>query len=56
VTRARTTLLASLMTLGAACSKPGVNAGEEGGVAFIIFAVMLVITYAVLWYFLGRED
>jgi hypothetical protein len=44
------------MTSLAACSKPGVNAGEEGGVAFIIFAVMLVVAYAVLWYFLGRED
>lgn len=39
-----------------ACASPGVNAGEEGGVAFIIFAVMLVITYAVLWFIIGRED
>jgi hypothetical protein len=34
----------------------GVNAGEQGGVAFIAFTVMLVVTVAVLYYFLGRED
>lgn len=34
----------------------GVNAGEEGGVAFIGFTVMLVLTVAILYYFLGRED
>ncbi len=38
-----------------ACSG-GINAGEEGGLAFIAFAVMLVITIAVLYFFLGRED
>ena len=38
-----------------ACSG-GVNAGEEGGVAFIAFTVMLLITIAVLYFFLGRED
>jgi hypothetical protein len=34
----------------------GVNAGEEGGVAFIGFTVMLVLTVAILYFFLGRED
>jgi hypothetical protein len=43
------------MSLLSACSG-GVNAGEEGGVAFIAFTVMLIITCAVLYYFLGRED
>ncbi|MBA2311986.1 MAG: hypothetical protein H0V97_04200 [Actinobacteria bacterium] len=34
----------------------GVDAGEEGGIAFIIFAVMLVGTVVVLWFVLGREE
>jgi len=39
-----------------ACSGPGVNAGERGGVAFILFAAMLVVTGLVLAFFLGKED
>lgn len=39
-----------------ACSRPGINAGRQGGVAFIVFAVMLVVMGAVLWFFIGRED
>jgi hypothetical protein len=39
-----------------ACSSPGVNAGERGGVAFILFAAMLVVTGLVLAFFLGKED
>jgi hypothetical protein len=43
------------------CSRGGINAGGEspsdnGGVAFIAFAVMLVVTAIVLWLILGRED
>jgi hypothetical protein len=43
------------------CSGGGINAGGEspsdnGGVAFIAFAVMLVVTAIVLWIILGRED
>ena len=38
-----------------ACSG-GINAGEEGGVAFIAFTGMLILTIAILYYFLGRED
>jgi hypothetical protein len=43
------------------CSRGGINAGGEspsdnGGVAFIAFAVMLVVTALVLWLILGRED
>lgn len=48
--------LALLAGAATACSKPGINAGEEGGIAFIAFAVMLVITYAILWIIIGRED
>ncbi|MGH2701247.1 MAG: hypothetical protein ACRDJB_03645 [Actinomycetota bacterium] len=49
--------LAALVAVGmSACSTPGVNAGEQGGRAFILFAAMLVVTGAVLAYFLGKED
>jgi hypothetical protein len=34
----------------------GINAGEEGGVAFIVFAAMLVLFIGILWLILGRED
>lgn len=39
-----------------ACSRPGVNAGRQGGVAFILFTIMLIAMGAVLWFFIGRED
>jgi hypothetical protein len=42
-------------TLLGACTG-GINAGEEGGVAFIAFTGMLILTIAILYYFLGRED
>ena len=52
--------LAGLLLLSS-CSRGGINAGGEspsdnGGVAFIAFAVMLVVTGIVLWIVLGRED
>jgi hypothetical protein len=52
--------LSVLLLLGS-CSGGGINAGGEspsdnGGVAFIAFAVMLVVTAIVLWLILGRED
>jgi hypothetical protein len=43
------------MLLLGACTG-GINAGEEGGVAFIAFTGMLIVTIAILYYFLGRED
>jgi hypothetical protein len=51
---------AALLILSS-CSRGGINAGGEspsdnGGVAFIAFAVMLVVTAIVLWLILGRED
>lgn len=46
-------LLLATMT---ACSGPGINAGRQGGIAFIWFAIMLFITGAALWFFIGRED
>jgi hypothetical protein len=57
LSRARLTapLLLGLMLAATACTG-GVNAGEDGGVAFIIFAGMLLATIAILWLVLGRED
>jgi len=49
--------LATLLLLGAtACSGTGINAGEQGGRAFIVFAAMLVVTVIILAIFLGKED
>ena len=49
--------LATLMLFGAtACSGTGINAGEQGGRAFIVFAAMLVVTGIILAIFLGKED
>lgn len=44
-----------LLTLLSSCTN-GVNAGREGGVAFILMAVMLVLMVAILWFILGREE
>jgi hypothetical protein len=49
--------LATLLLFGAtACSGTGINAGEEGGRAFILFTAMLVVTGIILAIFLGKED
>jgi hypothetical protein len=34
----------------------GINAGEDGGIAFIVFGGMLLVTSFILWLVLGRED
>ncbi|MGH2751411.1 MAG: hypothetical protein ACRDK3_11165 [Actinomycetota bacterium] len=48
---------AMLMLLGAsACSGTGVNAGEQGGRAFVLMAIMLVVVCIILAIFLGKED
>lgn len=47
-------LAATLLALMPACTN-GINAGREGGVAFIALTVMLVLTCAILWFVLGRE-
>jgi hypothetical protein len=50
-------LLAALMavfSLGA-CTN-GINAGVDGGVAFIVFAGMLILMVGILYLILGRED
>ncbi len=51
----RTLVSALLLALLSACTQPGINAGEEGGRAFMAFTGMLLITGVVLWFFLGRE-
>jgi hypothetical protein len=48
--------LSVISTMILASCTGGINAGEQGGEAFIAFTIMLLITIAVLWYFLGRED
>jgi hypothetical protein len=52
----RPTLAAALVVgLLPACTG-GVNAGERGGIAFILFTGMLVVGCAILWLILGREE
>lgn len=53
--RARTLALVAAAALPLSCGG-GVNAGEEGGVAFILFTIMLLVMIGVLAVVLGRED
>lgn len=55
-TQMRTSLAATALVALAGCTGTGINAGEEGGAAFILMAVMLIATAAILWFILGRED
>ena len=48
------TLCVAALVCGACTG--GVNAGEEGGIAFIVFAGMLILMVLILWLALGRED
>jgi hypothetical protein len=34
----------------------GIDAGVDGGVAFIAFTVMLIVFFVILWWAIGRED
>lgn len=52
----RTRLAAALLLASTACTRTGINAGEQGGQAFILFTVMLLVTIAILWFILGREE
>lgn len=54
VQRARLAAI-SLLAMSA-CTKTGINAGEQGGQAFVLFTVMLLVTIAILWFILGREE
>lgn len=53
--RRRTLLFTLLLLLPTACTA-SLNAGDDGGIAFIGFAVMLVVGVAILWFVMGRED
>ncbi|HYP22667.1 MAG TPA: hypothetical protein VEV43_03755 [Actinomycetota bacterium] len=55
-THMRTTATAGLLLLLSGCTRTGINAGEQGGQAFILFTVMLLVTIAILWFILGREE
>ena len=55
-TRTRTSLAAATLLALSSCTRTGINAGEEGGVAFILMAVMLILTAVILWIILGREE
>lgn len=53
----RTLIAALTLVLAApACTRPGLNAGEEGGLAWIGLTVMLLITGVILWLALGRGE
>ena len=54
--RARLALAAILLLSSSACTRTGINAGEQGGQAFVLFTVMLLVTIAILWFILGREE
>ena len=49
-------VLASLPLAFLSSCTNGVNAGRDGGVAFILMAVMLVLMVGILWFILGREE
>jgi hypothetical protein len=54
--RCRVLGAALLLALASSACTGGINAGEDGGLAFIVFAGMLIITALVLWFVLGREE
>jgi hypothetical protein len=54
--RLRLAFATLLLLSAAACSGTGINAGEQGGRAFIVLAVMLVVIVIILAIFLGKED
>jgi hypothetical protein len=55
--RARLRILATVLPLAAmtACGT-GINAGVDGGIAFILFTGMLILTCVILYLALGRDD
>jgi hypothetical protein len=55
-TRIRTTFALLGLLILSSCSGRSIDAGEDGGIAFIAMAGMLILTCVVLWFFLGRND
>jgi hypothetical protein len=52
--RALLAVLAAALLSGACTG--GIDAGHDGGTAFIVFTGMLILTVFILWLVLGRED
>ncbi len=48
--------IASFALLALTSCSTGINAGRQGGVAFIAMSVMLILMVAILWFILGREE
>lgn len=48
-------LVAAFALVGMGACTGGINAGTQGGRAFIAFAVTLLITLGILWAVLGRD-
>ena len=49
----------ALLSLGACATgidAGGESLGENGGVAFILLILMLLVVGAILWWIIGRED
>lgn len=49
----------ALLSLGACATgidAGGESLGENGGVAFILLTLMLLVIAAILWWIIGRED
>ncbi len=51
----RVALAVCMLATLSACSRTGLNAGEQGGRAFVALTVMLLVTLAILWAAIGRE-
>ena len=61
MTRLRTAVAGLMLFALQACASGGINAGGEtptdnGGVAFIALAGMLILAIIILWIILGREE
>lgn len=54
--RALRLLLVALVALGTSACGGGIDAGTNGGVAFVLLTVFLLIGGVVLYLALGRED
>jgi hypothetical protein len=55
MSRIRLLMALAFTVLTSACTG-GIDAGVDGGVAFIAFTVMLIVFAALLWWAIGRED
>lgn len=55
MSRMRASFAALMLVVGTACSG-GINAGRQGGVAFIALTVMLLIGIGIMWFAMGRDE